>query len=287
MSDDLLERFRLWYSRRVLGRNTVRYTVKYVREFGWLLNSDKMTFLNTLADDSRRPYILDALSNYCKFLDNLFNTNVFSEKLKFLKKGLKRSKGKGTLERFTGLAPRLNDLELFYNALCEYDYDAAVDLFRTALFSGCRPPGEARLIVRRIHENKYFIVNNTAVIQVWKYTRVKNLYISLIPVELLNILKRRKGLGKKYEVQKAWNYAREKTGLRSLRPYDLRDFYATWMRAHGIPREDVELLQGRLPLKKVLEEHYLDLKTPDSPYLKSLSMKYRAAMETLIPKFLR
>ena len=287
LSDDLLERFREWYSRRVLGRNTVRYTVKYVREFGWLLNADRLRFHSVLGEDSRRPYILDALSNYCKFLDDLFDTSAFSEKLRYLKRGLKRSKPKDIAEKFTGLAPKLEEIEAFYHALVEYGYTAAVDFFRTTLFSGCRPPGEARLILRRIHENKYFIVNSTAVIHVWKYTKVKNLYVSLIPTELLEILKKRRGLGKKYEVQKAWNYAREKTGLKSLRPYDLRDFYATWMRAQGLTKPDVDLLQGRIPLKSVQEHYYLDLKTPDSPYLKSLSMKYRAAMETLIPKFLR
>ena len=284
LSEELLNKFREWYSTRVKGKNTVGYNLRYIRWFGHLLNSDKLTFMKTLSEDSRRPYILDALSNYTRFLDDYFNTDIYHRKFEYLKRGLRRSKERK--EHFTGVAPTLSDLEAFYHALVEYGYSAAIDLFRIALFSGCRPPGEARLIVRKIGENKYFTVNKVAVVHVWKITNVKNLYISLIPVELLNKLKQRKGLGRTFKVKQAWNYARQKTGLKTLIPYDLRDFYATWLRANGIGRDEVNLLQGRLPSKKVLEEHYLDLKTPTSPYIQTLTSKYRVAIEPLIPKFL-
>jgi len=284
LSEELIEKFREWYSLRVKHRDTVKNTLRYIRLFGYLLNKPKIVFMETLSKDSRRPYILDALSNYTRFLDYMLETAIYHRKFEYLKEGLRRSKERKV---FTGFAPKLEDLEAFYHALLEHGYQAAIDLFRTTLFSGCRPPSEARLVIRKIREKNYFITNKVAVIHVWKITGVKNLYITLIPEELLETLKQRKGLGRTFKVKEAWNYAREKTGLKTLRPYDLRDFYATWLRANGIPKADIDLLQGRLPLRKVQEEHYLDLKTPHSPFLTSLAAKYRAAMQPLIPKFLR
>ena len=283
LSEDLLSRFAEWYGRRV-RRNTLRYTLKYVREFGWLLNSDKITFMKTVEGDSRRPYILDALSTYCKFLDTVFNTEVFTAKFNMLKRGVMR--GKESSRKFTGQAPTLEQLEKFYSALLSYGYTPAVELFRTMLFAGVRT-GEARLIVRLLGKGKYHIYNTgVVVVWVWKTNKRKNLYFTLIPLELYGTLRKRKGLGKKYEVQKAWKHAREETGLTELTPYSLRDFHATWLKAHGWPKEDVDLLQGRAD-KSVLEEHYLDFKNPQSPYMQYLATKYRQAMQPLIPKFLR
>jgi len=147
--------------------------------------------MKTLSEDSRSPYILDALSNYTKFLGDYFNTDIYHRKFEYLKKGLKRSKERK--QYFTGTAPSLQGLERFYEALVEYGYKATLDFFRILLFSGCRT-WESRLIVRKIGEKSYFTVNNVAVVHVWKYTKVKNLYIILIPSELLEHLSKRKGL---------------------------------------------------------------------------------------------
>jgi intergrase/recombinase len=46
---------------------------------------------------------------------------------------------------------------------------------------------------------------------------------------------------------------------KKFRLYDLRAFYASYMSLKGMPRQIIDLLQGRVPSKKfqVLARHYL------------------------------
>jgi len=53
---------------------------------------------------------------------------------------------------------------------------------------------------------------------------------------------------------RAWNRAREKTGI-SLKPKDLRDFFSQEMGKALIPDRYIDIFQGRAP-KNVLAKHY-------------------------------
>ena len=53
--------------------------------------------------------------------------------------------------------------------------------------------------------------------------------------------------------------ASEKAIGRRIRLYDLRSFFASYMSLKGVPRQLIDLLQGRVPPKEfeVLQRHYL------------------------------
>lgn len=98
--------------------------------------------------------------------------------------------------------------------------------------------------------------------------RTKNAYISFIPDELVAKMIENKEVTYKAVL---WNLARK--NLR-CRINELRDYFATFMVRHGLIREEVDLLQGRIP-PNIFIRHYW------SPSFKELRNRTLKALESL------
>jgi intergrase/recombinase len=64
-------------------------------------------------------------------------------------------------------------------------------------------------------------------------------------------------------------------GKQNLRFKELRSYYATFLRKHGILAEYIDLLQGRIP-KSVFAKHYLKIES-----VKELVQKVNAVTATI------
>lgn len=98
--------------------------------------------------------------------------------------------------------------------------------------------------------------------------KTKNVFISMVPEELINQIVDSEsvsyqGLAKRLR----------RAGLK-LRINELRDFYGTYLRRHNILSEEVDLLQGRIPMN-IFVRHYW------SPKLSELKDRVLSALELL------
>jgi intergrase/recombinase len=78
----------------------------------------------------------------------------------------------------------------------------------------------------------------------------KNCYISIVPKELIQ------QITQSSEVSYSAIRKRLTRNKQSLRIKELRSYFATYLRNHGILAEYVDLIQGRIP-KSVFARHYL------------------------------
>ena len=104
--------------------------------------------------------------------------------------------------------------------------------------------------------------------------KTKNLFISFITPKLLDYLKN-------WNKQVSWDAFRCKLKRRGLgvKLQELRSYYATLLREHGIPKESVDLIQGRIS-KDVFTRFYY------KPYLHQLKEKVLETIKPLEQKFL-
>jgi len=105
--------------------------------------------------------------------------------------------------------------------------------------------------------------------------RTKNAYISFVPKDLIL-----KVASSKQVTYPAIIKRLKRKGLRT-RINELRDYYATFMVRHGLIREEVDLLQGRIP-PNIFIRHYW---SPSFKELRDRTLKSIEQLEELLQGF--
>jgi intergrase/recombinase len=100
------------------------------------------------------------------------------------------------------------------------------------------------------------------------FRHTKNVFISMIPKDLIEEMGKCKPIT--YEMIRL---RLQRKGIK-VRINELRDYYATFMVRHGLIKEEVDLLQGRIT-KSIFVRHYW------SPAIKELKERVFQALQEL------
>lgn len=98
--------------------------------------------------------------------------------------------------------------------------------------------------------------------------RTKNCYISFVPQDLVD------AIANSQEV--TYSMIRKRLNRQGLtvRINELRDYFGTYLRKHNVTKEEIDLLQGRIP-SEIFIRHYW------SPKLKELGYRIFKALENI------
>ncbi len=206
-----------------------------------------------------RHHVLKVLSNFAKYLDLKYSTEVFSEAWRRIRKasGLKWSVEKP----LPSLSERLENPEEVLPKIIN-----AIDSWKHRLFAllllatGLRPE-EAEYLWEH-YDERVKEIDGIVVAELMLTRKTKNAYFAFIPPRLHEEIKRLRARGKalgRIDLKKfraSWRRACEKAGVdhRKWPPYSLRKMHATLLKRR-LSESDVDLLQGRAP-KTVLAQHY-------------------------------
>lgn len=118
-----------------------------------------------------------------------------------------------------------------------------------------------RLIIKLFSEGKLDSYYNSelGILEHWRFPelffrRTKMVYISIVAKDLVAEIAQSKPVSY-FAIRK-----RIVTHKQSVRIKELRSYYATYLRTHGILAEYIDLLQGRIP-KSVFAKHYLKIES--------------------------
>ena len=245
--------FKIWLNNhlaKTYASDTLRYCLKYV---DLLINNEPHRIL-MLSKDKQR-LVMSSLSNLSKFL------GIYSQWKESMRNvGLKWSKA-DTFDSFMRIFNNNhNDLiDWFKNAYYTLNENEQLYL-KFMLLSGLRKNEGIlafNLIIKLYNDNKLseYYNEELSILEHFKYPKLflrntKNAYITIIPKNLISQIAKCEPV----------SYSTIRKHLESkgikLRVKDLRSYYATYLRKHGIISELVDLLQGRVN-KSVFVRHYL------------------------------
>ena len=127
---------------------------------------------------------------------------------------------------------------------------------------------------------KNYLNKDLMALEHWKYPKIflrrtKNAYISFVDENLISLVLESERIPPKAAIKSALR-------KRELpqRMIDLRRLYATTLRNAGIPRESIDLMQGRISQNVFMMYYY-------KPYLIQLKEKVREALKPLETKILK
>jgi intergrase/recombinase len=153
-----------------------------------------------------------------------------------------------------------NSLHSWYKAVNKLLRDNERLFLKYTLVSGLRK-GEAvnsfNLIVELSQQNRLseYYNSNIEILEHFKYADLflratKKAYISIVPKALVSAIERSRKV--------SYSAIRKRLTINNqkLRFKELRSYFATYLRQHGILAEYIDLLQGRIP-KSVFARHYL------------------------------
>jgi len=279
-SEFLIEGFENWVCKRVRDLNTARNYVRYLKSYGYVLNEPRQRRVEILMSlpPRKRGWVLDALSNYGKYLDTLHDTSEDFSFYELIRRRLRGIKRERTVPEIN--IPKLRDLIKFYKSLKD---PRAEIYFNFRVFSGLRHRDLMKIEISKFELDPG---SNIAYQIIGKLEQHKRSLICLIPLELLKQAEERKiekVTMRHKRLYESWRRAREETGI-TIEPNQLRKFNATWLITHGLSREEVDIIQGRSLRKIIALTHYID---QIYYILTEIAPKYRKAIEPLINTFLK
>ena len=132
------------------------------------------------------------------------------------------------------------------------------------------------LIIKLSQQNRLseYYVSATEILEHFRFPELflrqtKKVYISIVASELISEIERSS------EVSHSAIKKRLAKNKQNLRFKELRSYFATYLRQHGILAEYIDLLQGRIP-KSVFAKHYLKIES-----LKELVQKVNTVTSTI------
>jgi intergrase/recombinase len=204
---------------------------------------------------SIRANVLKALITLSKYLGEYLE---FKEQLK--QHGIKWIKPDNFSSFLNILNDTHNDLDVWYKNVYSILNDNSRLFPRFTLLSGLRKAESIRAFNKIIELSKNgklseYYNKELNILEHFKYPKeffrqTKNVYISVIPYELIEQIANSKSI--------SYSSIRKYLQRRNikLRLKELRSYYASYLRKHGIISELIDLLQGRIS-KDVFVRHYL------------------------------
>ena len=224
------------------------YSIKY---FDCYLNPSKILSLPT----SIRANVLKALIALSKFQGSYLQ---FKDSLR--QHGIKWLKPDNLTAFLNILNNKHDDLKEWYKTVQGVLDDNYRLFLRFVLLSGLRK-GEAiksfNMIIDLSKNGKLdeYYDSNLSILQHFKYPNIflrdtKNVYISIIPSDLIQQI-----ANSSYVSYASIHKRLERRNIK-LRLKELRSYYASYLRKHGIISELIDLIQGRIS-KDIFIRHYL------------------------------
>ena len=246
----------------------------YAKKYTYIIENPSL--LGTFKD-AKRCNVLKALVCLSKYLGFY---REFKERLKDY--GIKWSQP-DCLDAFLRIFNNNSDsLKAWYNNAYSILKPNEKLLLRFALLTGLRKDEAFKsynLIVRLSKQGNLSQYYNAdlSVLEHFKFKelflrRTKNTYISFIPEALIHEIADSKPVAYKNVYRKL-----NSRGI-SIKFNEMRDYFASFMVRHGLIREEVDLLQGRIP-KSVFVRYYW------SPSIKDLRDRTLKALDTLEQTF--
>ena len=256
------------YAFKKYNRRYAQMMIGYVRKYISLM--DNPSTLETFSN-SKKNNVLKSLIAYSKY-------NGFYEEFKKRIKsyGVKWSRASSIDAFFRIMGNSSNDILEWYNKANEVLDDNALSLYlRFVLASGLRKQeaiNSFNVLVDLERITDYYNEEN-GTLEHFKYPKLffrntKNVFISMIPKNLITEITQCKSIT--YKMIRGRLYHK---GM-SVRINELRDYYATFMVRHGLIKEEVDLLQGRVG-KSIFVRHYW------SPAIKELKQRIFKALQEL------
>jgi intergrase/recombinase len=243
----------------------------YAKKYAFMLNGN-FRDLETFSG-SKRNTVLKALIALSKFLGVYedFKATLSSYGVKFARTD--------SLNAFLRIMNNnSNDLLDWYSKAYAVVRDNEKLFLRFALISGLRKSeaiNSFNLIISLAKENdlKSYFNEDLSCLEHFRFKQLflrgkKNAYITFIPKEIVIEIANSEPIT--YE---AIRKRLLKNGLK-LRINELRDYFATFMVKHGLIREEVDLLQGRIPPNLFVRSYW-------SPNFKELRERVFKALEKL------
>jgi len=251
--------------------NYAKMILRYVRRYGNLIEHPSM--LETFSD-SKKNNILKSLIAFSKFHGFY---QQFKERIKNY--GVTWSQSSSIDSFFRIMNSSSSDVLAWFSKSIEaLDDDKLSTYLRFVLMSGMRKTeaiDSFNLLIRLDKERRVNDYYNEELesIEHFKYPAMffrntKNVFFTIMPRDVVLQIVQCDPIT--YEMLRKRLYRR---GM-SVRLRDLRDYYATFMVRHGLIKEEVDLLQGRIS-KSVFVRHYW------SPAINELKNRVFKALEEL------
>ncbi|MEJ5326969.1 MAG: integrase [Candidatus Bathyarchaeia archaeon] len=238
----------------------------YARRYAFMLNGD-FKELETFSG-SKKNAVLKALIALSKFLGiyEQFRATLSRHGVKFARTD--------SLNAFLRImSNNSEDLLEWYSKAVSVLRENGKLFLRFALISGLRKAEAIKsfnLIISLAKENnlKNYFNEDLSCLEHFKFKQLflrgkKNVYITFIPKSMVNEIANSEPIT--YE---AIRKRLLRNGL-NLRINELRDYFATFMVQHGLIREEVDLLQGRIPPSLFVRSYW----TPSLKELRDRTLK--------------
>jgi intergrase/recombinase len=205
---------------------------------------------------SIRSNVLKAMVSFSKY-----NSTYEEYKARLKNSGIKWVTNDSAFDSFLRIVNnKHSDLGQWYSEMQKILRDNEKLFLRFALVTGLRKAeaqNSIRLTIRLFDEGKLDSYYNSelGILEHWRFPQLffrktKMVYISIVSKELIDKITKSKP---------ASYFAIRKiivTHRQSVKIKELRSYFATYLRQHGILAEYIDLLQGRIP-KSVFARHYL------------------------------
>ena len=253
------------YALKKYNRRYAMMMIGYVRKYFSLFENPSA--LETFSN-SKKNNILKSLIAYSK-------CNGFYEEFKKRIKayGIKWSRASSIDAFFRIMSNSNNDVLDWYNKANDVLNDELSLYLRFVLMSGLRKQeaiNSFNVLVSLERISDYYN-EKSGTLEHFKYPKLffrhtKNVFVSMLPENLITEIAQCKPIT--YKMVRGRLYHK---GI-SVRINELRDYYATFMVKHGLIKEEVDLLQGRVG-KSIFVRHYW------SPAIKELRGKVFLALQ--------
>jgi intergrase/recombinase len=278
VSYDLPSGFKEWLYRNYRPK-TAESIYIYCKKFGYMLTDNKLTELHSLTTNIQR-HTMSALAALSKYEGIYKQYHSALEEL-----GIKRSNG-ASVDIFKRIYDNGNndngnnllDWLLTAKRLIKPEYSFAISYMALTGLRTMESVESLNIIAKDGLADYYNQEMRT--LEHFKYPHIflrntKNAYISIVPPMLLHRCQDWQYRTLTYQKVKT---AIKRKGL-PVRLYDLRSWYATYLRQHGIESEFIDLLQGRIPAS-IFTRHYY------RPNIQALAAKVISILEPISHKLL-
>jgi integrase len=216
----------------------------YVRYLRYLASSARFAQVLATKSPKVRTHILKVVANFTRFLDNKYETTIYSDHYEILKKRLRI---KWSIEPLNPRRiPSIDELADIISISSDAYINYGLFIYLLSI-SGLRPSEARHLEIRDV------------ITPIMKGSSTKRAYYCFVTDNYLKIASML-GLNK-IKLSSAGVYM-AKRAIRQRYPwftlYSLRHFFATYMIRKGMAEAKVDFIQGRAP-RTILRKHYIHL----------------------------
>jgi len=247
------------------AKSWARTVYSYARKYASLIDNPSM--VETFSG-SKKNSVLKSLVALSKFYG--FYTE-FKQKIEDY--GIKYSRTTSIDSFFRIFNNNNQNILVWYQKAANVLNDDCCTYLKFLIMSGLRPSEgiESFNLIRTRLEEYYNVESGTLEHFRFKDTflrNTKNVFITIVPEALIQEIAEKEKVTSPMVTKKL-----QRNGLR-IRLNNLRDYYATFMVRHGLIKEEVDLLQGRIG-KSIFVRHYW------SPAIKELKQRVIKALTEL------